>query len=363
MAKAITLAKKTLDQTEPNPAVGAVLVSSTGELLGEGWHERAGAPHAEVKALEAFEQVPAGATLYVTLEPCNHQGRTPPCTQLLLKKKVRRLVVGCLDPNPKMQGQSLAYLEAQGLAVTSGILAPACTALNRVFNKHITTGLPYVTAKAAVTLDGRIATPTGESQWITGPEAREYGHLLRSQHQGIMVGRKTLNQDNPRLTDRTSPHPRQPAQIVFASTGELSPHLHFMAPKSERRFVVIGNRTPQARREELQARGIELLVADQSIPDPQWALQQLYRHGLVSLLLEGGAGLWAGFLARNLIDRICLFVAPKIMAQPQAPGFAGDLGALGLAELPSFYFGPTRALGPDLLVELFQRKEDVYRLD
>ncbi|OGH02025.1 MAG: riboflavin biosynthesis protein RibD [Candidatus Lambdaproteobacteria bacterium RIFOXYD1_FULL_56_27] len=363
MAKAITLAEKTLDQTEPNPAVGALLVSAAGELLGEGWHERAGAPHAEVKALEAFDQVPEGATLYVTLEPCNHQGRTPPCTQLLLQKKVRRLVVGCLDPNPKMQGQSLAYLKAQGLEVVSGVLAPACTSLNRVFNKHITTGLPYVTAKAAVTLDGKIATALGQSQWITGPEARAFGHRLRSQHQGILVGRKTLNQDNPRLTDRCSPHPRQPAQVVFASTGAFAYGLHFLDPQPQRRFVVVGNQAGKARLEALEAQGILVLVADQAVPDPKWALQQLYRQGLVSLLLEGGAGLWAGFLGQNLIDRICLFVAPKIMGQPAAPGFAGDLGALGLAQLPSFHFGPTRVLGSDLLLELFQRKEDVYRLD
>jgi len=363
MLRAIALAQQAEFQTEPNPMVGSVLVSGSGDILGEGWHQAAGLPHAEVNSLMNFETVPPDSTLYVTLEPCNHQGRTPACTSLLLQKQVKHLVVGALDPNPQMSGRSIELLRDAGVQVETGLMGEACHAINRVFNKHITTKRPYVTAKVAITLDGKIATATGESQWITGAEAREYGHKLRSEHQGIAIGRGTLVADNPRLTNRNPGAPRQPAQILFSSSLDWPGGLAFFEPKKQPRYLVTKNNPPLGPLKKAQDLGVKTLVSDQPDPPVSWALDQLYQEGITSLLIEGGSGLLAGFLKENLVDRICAFVSPRIMGQPSAPSFSGEIGTRSLADIPEFHFAETQALGKDLLVELYLRETDVYRVD
>jgi len=363
MQRAIQLAQQAEFCTEPNPVVGSVLVSGSGEILSEGWHHRAGLPHAEVNALAPFKIVPEDSTLYVTLEPCNHQGRTPACCALILEKQVKNLVVGSLDPNPQMSGKSITLLRQAGVTVETGVLAAQCFAINRVFNKHITTGRPYVTAKAAITLDGKIATSTGESQWITGPEAREFGHKLRSEHQGIAIGRGTLVADNPQLTNRNPGARRQPAQILFSNHLQWPEGLHFFEPKTERRFLVTGSQGDEQQLRQAEARGVQPLVSPGASPTADWALDQLYQQGITSLLLEGGSGLLAGFLSENLIDRICTFVSPQVMGQSQAPSFSGDIGERRLSEIPKYHFAPPQLLGNDLLIELYLREADVYRPD
>lgn len=364
MARAIELALRAENQTEPNPMVGALLVSAEGEVLAEGWHERAGGPHAEVNALKDFDQAPPGATLYVTLEPCNHQGKTPPCTELILAKKVKNLVVGTLDPNPQMGGKSLELLRAKGVDVRSGVLAERAFAINRVFNKQITTGLPYVTLKAAASLDGRIATETGQSQWITGPQARARGHRLRSEHLAIAVGAATLNQDDPQLTDRTSAEPRQPVRVVFSAKGQLNLQAQFFKPQGSRRLALLGSEVPSAQIKAFEACGVECFVAPSAQVEPRWALELLHRQGLVSLLIEGGAGLAAGFLRGDMVDRMSLFYAGLVMGQKAAPGFAAGAGeGLELGDLPRWYLGLTEPVGSDLHLEFFRRIEDVYRID
>ena len=213
MAKAIKLALKANNQTEPNPIVGSLLVDEHGKILTKGYHKKAGAPHAEVEALKQFITVPENSTLFITLEPCCHYGKTPPCTEMLLKKKVRNLVVGTLDPNPQVAGKGIEFLKNRGVKVVTGILENQCLEINRVFNKHIVHKIPFIAAKAAITLDGKIAMPSGESQWITGEKARAEGHLLRSQFQAIAIGNNTLKIDNPQLTDRVSKKPRQPSLL------------------------------------------------------------------------------------------------------------------------------------------------------
>ena len=363
MQYAIDLALQAEHQTAPNPMVGSVLVSRDGEILSQGWHEKAGGPHAEVNALLAFDVVPPDSTLYVTLEPCNHQGRTGACTDLLLRKQVKKLVVGTLDPNPQMSGQSVAALRRAGLVVKTGVLQDRCYAINRVFNKHITTQLPYITAKAAITLDGKIATTTGESQWITGPEARAFGHQLRSEHQAIAIGRGTLVADNPRLTNRNSGEHRQPDQVLFSNHLAWQGEFNFLQPKTGRHFLVTGSQAAPDKIEAFCAAGGQLIQSTEAEVTVVWALEKLYEQGITSLLLEGGSGLFASFLRENLIDRMCLFIAPRVMSQPEAPGFAGDIGGRALADIPGFRFGPVRPLGADLLIELFLRESDVYRVD
>lgn len=347
------LALKAQFKTEPNPLVGAVLVSSAGQVLSEGYHEQAGLPHAEVLALSPYESVPEGAVLFVTLEPCNHHGQTPPCTELILQKNVRTVVVGCLDPNPLVSGKGVERLRLAGVHVITGVCETECSEINRVFNKHIVHQVPYVTIKAAVSLDGRIAMPSGESQWITGEASRARGHLLRSQHQAIAIGRQTLLSDNPRLTDRISVAPRQPIRIVYTTRGQLSQESNFIRHKQTRRIVITGSGITTAEEKRLIADGVEVLVADQERPSISWSLKMLYQSGVCSMLIEGGSDLIASFIRENAVDQLCLFLSGKIIGSPHAKSWTGDLGIERLADVPHLLISQYEYCGDDLLLTCF----------
>ncbi len=347
------MALKAQFQTEPNPVVGALLVDSSGEIIGEGFHEKAGMPHAEVMALQGIARVPEDATLFVTLEPCNHQGRTPPCTDLIIEKNVRKLVVGCSDPNPKVAGQGMRRLKENGIAVKSGVCEQECRNINRVFNKHILHQLPYVTVKAAASLDGRIAMPSGESKWITEEPARARGHQLRSQHQAIAVGSRTLIHDNPRLSDRISEHPRQPVRIVYSSCGRIPFDSDFVRIKESRRILLAGNRIKTSTLKELKAEGIDVMVADSPVPRIKWSMERLYQEGLCSLLLEGGAELVASFIKEGMMDQLLLFLSGKIIGNADAPAWPGELGIDALKDVPKIRFDKIERLGNDLLITGF----------
>jgi len=350
MRRAIELAAKAYQQTDPNPMVGAVLVKADGRILSEGYHQAAGLPHAEVIALQPFSEVPADAVLVVTLEPCAHHGRTPPCTDLIIRKKVRQLVIGCVDPNPRVAGAGIRRLRAHGVQVQVGVCEEACRNLNRVFNKHIVSHLPYVTLKAAVSLDGKIAMPGGESRWITGELARQRGHQLRSQHQAIAVGSGTLNSDNPRLNDRVSPQPRQPVRVVFAGSSALDLQSWFVRENTGRRILLAGQETPPEVLARIKTAGVEVWVDEAPKPRIGWGLARLYQEGLCSLLLEGGATLTAAFLKEKMVDRICLFVSGKIIGRREAPTWSGELGHKVLADVSAVRFGEVESLGDDLLI-------------
>src|SRR5882724_9875474 len=236
MRRALALARRGLGQTSPNPAVGAVLVKN-GRVIGEGWHKRAGGPHAEVFALRGVNA--RGATLYVTMEPCRTWGKTPPCTEAIIAAGVKRVVVAALDPNPKHNGRGLRVLRRAGIRVESGLLADEATAMNEAFNKWITTGMPLVTAKAAMSLDGKIATRTGDSKWITSEAARREAHKLRACVDAIMVGANTVTRDDPQLTVRHGQRGRQPLRVVVDAKGRTS-----IKAKVFRNTP--GGRTPQA---------------------------------------------------------------------------------------------------------------------
>lgn len=358
MRMAVDLAKKALYLTEPNPVVGAILVDEHGQVLSTGYHKKAGAPHAEVVTLDQYSEVPSSSILFVTLEPCSHTGKTPPCVDLILKKKVKTVVIGTKDPNPRVSGRGIRRLRSHGVKVVENICQTECWEMNRVFNKHIVERIPFVTVKSAATLDGRIAMPSGESQWITGEKARAYGHRLRSQHQAMAVGRTTLVNDNPQLTDRISQNARQPQRVVFSTLGKVSDDSFFMQQTGSKRFIIAGNGINPKVVRELNQKGVTVLVADTGRPGIQWALKTLYTFDICSVLLEGGSELIGSFVQEKMIDQLYLFLSGKLIGRNAAPSWCGETGLECLSDSPLFTFDHIEKLGEDLLLICHPRKNN-----
>jgi diaminohydroxyphosphoribosylaminopyrimidine deaminase/5-amino-6-(5-phosphoribosylamino)uracil reductase len=281
-----------------------------GRIIGEGYHKRAGGPHAEVFALLGVKA--RGTTLYVTMEPCSTWGKTPPCTDAVIAAGVKRVVVAALDPNPKHNGRGLKLLKSAGVRVESGLLAEESDRMNEAFNKWVTTGLPFVTAKAAMSLDGKIATRSGDSKWITSPAARAIGHALRAKVDAIMVGSNTVLKDNPHLTVRHGVKGKQPLRVVMDSRGRspLSAHL-FTDKYRERTVVVTSRRSSKHWRDALVKRGISVL---QTKPrDQRSALRALGKLNITSVLIEGGGELLGAAFDDKLVDKIAFFYAPRVI--------------------------------------------------
>ena len=353
MARAVELARCGEGRTTPNPPVGAVLVRD-GRIVGEGYHPVAGEAHAEIFALRAAGQQASGADLYVTLEPCCHQGRTGPCSEALIAAGVRRVFYGTIDPNPRVAGEGLARLQAAGIAVAAAPLGPECRRLIAPFAKHVTTGLPFVILKAAMTLDGQLATSSGESQWISGAASRETVHRLRDRVDGILTGAGTVLADNPQLTVRLPAGGRNPARIVLDSQLRTSPHaMVYNAEAAGCRLLVTADDCPAERLEPFRRRGVDVVTAPRrgTHLDLNSAMQSLGSRGLQSLLVEGGGALNGSLLRAGLVDRLMLFVAPLLFGGGDgSPLFAGP-GAVHLAEaLRLIDFRVSRS-GEDLLLE------------
>jgi diaminohydroxyphosphoribosylaminopyrimidine deaminase/5-amino-6-(5-phosphoribosylamino)uracil reductase len=313
MDVALTLAKS--GKPSPNPHVGAVVVKD-GEIIASAHHERAGTDHAEVAALRAAGEKAKGASLYVTLEPCNHHGRTPPCTDAIIASKVARVVVGCRDPNPHVEGQGAEKLRAAGIEVIIGVREDKANAWIAPWAKHITVGLPYVSLKLALSLDGRIATRTGESKWVTGPDARAKVHLLRAKSDGIAIGIGTALADDPRLTVRDAPGD-SPLRIIFDTKLRLPPASRLVQTARETPTLVLcGLDAPAEAEDQLSAHGVECLRSPLSAEgrlDVLAALRSLAQRGIVSLMVEGGAELAGSFLAGRFADELHVFVAPILL--------------------------------------------------
>ncbi len=299
----------------PNPHVGAVVVRN-GELVGSGHHERAGTDHAEVAALRAAGPKSVGASLYVTLEPCNHHGRTPPCTDAIIASKVARVVIGCRDPNPHVEGDGATKLRAAGIEVVVGVREEKAQAWIAPWAKHITLGLPYVSLKLALSLDGRIATRTGESKWVTGPDARAKVHLLRSRSDGIAIGIGTALADDPRLTVRDTPGD-SPLRVVFDTRLRLPIGSRLvLTARDVPTLVLCGIDASVSAEEELLAAGVECVrcsVSAEGRLDVLAALRSLAQRGIVSLMVEGGAELAGSLLAGRYADELHVFVAPILL--------------------------------------------------
>jgi diaminohydroxyphosphoribosylaminopyrimidine deaminase/5-amino-6-(5-phosphoribosylamino)uracil reductase len=322
MAEAIAEAKKAEGRTRPNPLVGAVLVRD-GEIVARGHHKRAGAAHGEVAALQALEGSAEGCELYVNLEPCCHHGRTRPCTDAVIEAGIKRVYIGTLDPFPEVSGMGVEKLRSAGVEVVEGILEDECRRLNEPYLKRITTGLPWVSVKYAMTLDGKIASSTGESAWISSEASRERVHKLRDVHDAILVGTGTLLRDDPRLTCRLDGG-RDPVRVVLDARLVAPMDSTVFDPElsDAKTVVVVGPLASAEKREALMARGVEVCevgIDDDGRLDLRKVLVELGRREIMSVLVEGGSRVLGHLFDHRLVDRVWAFVSPKIIGGAAAP--------------------------------------------
>lgn len=313
MKLALELAKATVGQTGMNPSVGCVVVKE-GRIVGTGAHLRMGSAHAEVQALNMAGRDAEGSTVYVTLEPCSHHGRTPPCCERLVQEKVNRVVVATLDPNPQVAGRGVAYLQKHGIAVDIGLMEEEATRLNERFTFLITHQRPFVTLKSAMTLDGRIATKTGDSKWISGTRSREHTHHLRHTHDAIMVGVQTIITDDPLLTTRTKVPGIHPVRIIADSTLRLPLDRQVVTDATTPTWVLCTEQASREKADQLQQAGVEIIRCGKGPRvDLKLAMHELYKREIGSILLEGGAELNGAMLEQRLVNKLYLFIAPKII--------------------------------------------------
>ena len=353
MRRAFELAARARGLTSPNPMVGAVVVRE-GEVIGEGFHARAGAPHAEVEALRAAGPRARGATLYVTLEPCNHHGRTPPCAPVVQAAGLTRVVAALADPNPFVAGGGADALRAAGVAVETGLLAEEAAAQNRVFLTAMRERRPHVTLKAGMTADGKIADVHGGARWITGEAARAEAHRQRSEADAIVVGITTVLRDDPALTVRLErPWPREPYRVILDTSARTPPGARVITGATASRAVIaVGDAAPAGRVAALEAAGAEVLRCStrEGHVAVDALLAALFAREVRGVLLEGGGEIHAAFLEAGLVDRVTLFVAPLLLGGREAPSVVGGAGR----ELKSAVrLGPmsARLVGADLMIE------------
>lgn len=311
MKRALKLAQKGRGFVNPNPLVGAVIVKN-GKIIGEGWHECFGKAHAEINAFShALENV-EGAELYVTLEPCSHYGKTSPCAETIVQKGIRKVYIGMKDPNPLVSGKGIKILKEAGIETVCGIYEKECRKLNEIFIKYITTKLPFVVMKTAMTLDGKIASYTGDSKWISCEKSREIAHKMRSSCMGIMVGIQTVCKDNPFLTARTE-NAHNPIPIIVDSTLKIPTNAHVLEGK--RCIIATTDKADKQKRKALEKKGIEIIKIKEKDGhvDLKLLLYQLGEIGIDSILLEGGGELNFSMMKNQLVDKVIFFIAPKFV--------------------------------------------------
>jgi diaminohydroxyphosphoribosylaminopyrimidine deaminase/5-amino-6-(5-phosphoribosylamino)uracil reductase len=367
MRFALRLARRGYGTVSPNPMVGAVLVKK-GEILGQGWHRRAGGPHAEIEALSDAERKghsTGGATLYVTLEPCSTHGRTPPCTDAIVAAGIRRVVIGATDPNPVHAGRALSILKRAGVAVTQGVHASECTRLNEAFNHWIVNRAPFVTVKAALTLDGKLATATGESKWITGEKARADGMRLRQGADAVLVGINTVLADDPRLTFRAAEdgtrraEAKQLRRIILDSRARTPVNAKIVSDEHAALTTIMVTEYAPRKRVAALAKRVKVVVASparsqianrKSQIDLGWLLERLGAENVTSLLVEGGGEVNASFLLGGLAHRVAFAYAPKVLGGRDSRKAVAGEGAKRPEEIVHLCDVAWRPLGPDLLL-------------
>jgi diaminohydroxyphosphoribosylaminopyrimidine deaminase/5-amino-6-(5-phosphoribosylamino)uracil reductase len=362
MAMALDLAEKGRGRTSPNPMVGAVVVNG-GQVVGQGWHKKAGTPHAEVLALNEAGKKAEGATLYVNLEPCCHKDKlTPPCSDAVIESKVARVVVGMVDPNPKVSGRGVQALRDAGIEVTVGVLGGRAGRLNEAFAKLITTGCPFVTMKVAQTLDGKIATSTGESKWITGPEARRLGHVVRDQVDAIVVGIGTVLRDDPSLTtrlDEAGEDIHDPHRIILDSHLRIPLDAKVLNTSSKANtYIATTIAASTHKMKEIKEKKGELLIVDEvegrvSLP---LLLEELARMGMTHVLIEGGARVNAEALRTGVVDKVMFFIAPKLLGGDDARGSIGGKSPESLNAAVPLTGVRYQKVGEDILIEGYIKK-------
>ena len=353
MKSALALARRGLGTVAPNPSVGCVIVTPEGRMIGRGWTQPGGRPHAETEALARAGQAAHGATAYVTLEPCSHTGQTPPCCEALIDAGIARVVVAIEDPDERVSGRGIAMLENAGIAVSLGVMSEEASALNLGFLIHRKEGRPLVTLKSATTLDGRIAVHNGESLWITGPLARRRAHLMRMTHDAIVVGIGTALVDDPELTCRLPGlESHSPVRIVIDSRLQLPLVSKLVRTAREiPTWVVVSEEVPNGRcqaYEELGVTVIPVSVGGDHYPDPRKVVQALAERGLTRVLVEGGSALAAVFLRAGLVDRVAWFRAASLIGGDGIPAIAA-YGVDSLSEMRRFELLSVTMVGDDRL--------------
>lgn len=353
MQRCLELARRALGRTSPNPLVGAVIVKD-GEIVGEGFHPRAGEPHAEVFALRAAGVSARGATIYVSLEPCNHYGRTPPCSEALIDAGVAKVVVGMVDPNPLVAGGGIDRLRRAGIEVLVGVEEAACHQLNEAFVHRILYKRPMGILKYAMTLDGKIATSFGHSAWVTSQEARSEVHQLRSSCDAVIVGGNTVRQDNPHLTSH-QPGGHNPLRVVMSRRLNLPENARLWQTAEAPTLVLTEVGANPNFQDLLRKLGVE--VVELPLLTPDQAMTYLYKRGFCSVLWECGGTLAASAIAQGAVQKVLAFIAPKIIGGSNAPTPVGDLGFATMTEALSLERVRWRVIGVDCLVEGYLRQK------
>lgn len=358
MKHALELAKNGAGLTSPNPMVGAVIVKDD-RIIGEGWHEQFGGPHAEVNAIQSLKESAAGATIYVTLEPCSHYGKTPPCVDAIIKNGFSKVVIAMLDPNPLVAGRSIEKLKAHGIGVTQDILSEEAKKLNEPFIKFITTGKPLMVLKTAMTLDGKIASATGNSRWISSVSSRAYTHKLRNQYSGIMVGIGTVIADNPTLTARPGVDPHR---IIVDSSARIPLNANVLNLDDSEAITIIATTTKAIPEKvtALESKGAKVLI----LPDVNGKVDlhalvdELGKLSIDSVLVEGGSELNFSLLEAGLIDKVISFIAPKIIGGRNAKTPVGGEGIPAMAHAIKLLNPTISMFECDVMIEGFIDKEE-----
>jgi diaminohydroxyphosphoribosylaminopyrimidine deaminase/5-amino-6-(5-phosphoribosylamino)uracil reductase len=333
----------------PNPLVGAVIVKN-GRIIGEGFHAYFGGPHAEVNALENAKESVKGATMYVTMEPCSHQGKTPPCTNPIIGKGIRKVVIGMKDPNPLVNGKGMKILAGAGIEVKAGIEEPAVLKMNEQFVKYITTGRPFCTLKTAMTLDGKIATVENASKWISGEDSRKYVHELRQQYSAVMVGINTVLYDDPLLnTRRIRKKSRDPLKIIVDSSGKIPLDAKVLKMNPQLVIVATTDKMGMTKKRGLERLGAQVLV------DLNFLMFSLGKMGIDSVLLEGGSTIAFSALMNGIVDKVVSFIAPKIIGGSAAPSPVGGKGLSLMEDAIGVNDWNYRKIGSDILIEGYIR--------
>ncbi|WP_288909584.1 bifunctional diaminohydroxyphosphoribosylaminopyrimidine deaminase/5-amino-6-(5-phosphoribosylamino)uracil reductase RibD [uncultured Megamonas sp.] len=351
MRLAMQLAGNAIGRTSPNPLVGAVIVKDN-RVVGCGWHRKAGTPHAEVHALNQAGELAQGADVYVTLEPCAHYGKTPPCAKALVEAKVKNVYGGLLDVNPKVAGKGFKILEDADIHVEYGFLQDELRKQNEVFFKWIEHKKPFVVLKVAMTLDGKIATATGQSKWITNETSRAYGYKLRDIYDGIMVGINTVIEDNPMLTARVDGG-KNPIRIVVDSSLKIDINANVVQDKSAKTIIATTDKADKDKILKLQAQDVDVIVVDKDENDKvdiEKLLDILGQQNICSILVEGGATLSGSFVARKLVDKVYFFIAPKIVGGKEAKTPVAGTGILNLQEALALKDIQIEKLEEDILI-------------
>ncbi|MFH1285397.1 MAG: bifunctional diaminohydroxyphosphoribosylaminopyrimidine deaminase/5-amino-6-(5-phosphoribosylamino)uracil reductase RibD [Candidatus Micrarchaeota archaeon] len=345
MKLALELAKN--GTPSPNPYCGAVIVKN-GKIIGRGFHARAGEAHAEVNALREAGEKARGAVLYVTLEPCSHYGKTPPCTKAIIEAGIKRVVYGARDVNPLVQGEE--ELKKEGVEVKGGVMKKECEELNEIFFKFMESKLPFVLLKSAMSLDGKIACASGDSKWISGEEAREYSHALRSEYDAILVGINTVLKDNPKLTSRVEGG-RNPLRVILDSKLRIPLDANVLADSNV--IIATSEKFDEKKKRVLERKGVRVLVLGKERVGMRALMKKLGELGVTSVLIEGGGEVSASALKEKIVDKVLFFIAPKIIGGRSAPSPVGGEGAKSMREALKLARVSFRKVGEDLAVEAY----------